>query len=130
MYIWRVAHPEHTYQGFPSGPYVSAGLTPEIVMNMRPMGDAHSWEPSHPSPISDPELCWIKDDERCGFISLDALFDWFEGFINLLRENGFIMYVYEVPECHVRIGAFGQVIFHCEYADEICNVELGEEEAA
>lgn len=127
MLIWRVAHKEQTYEGFPSGPYVSAGLTSEIVMDMRPMGDAHSWEPSHPSPISDPELCWIRDDERCGFISLDELFDWFEGFINLLRENGFVMYVYEVPGEYVRVGGFGQALFDWTAADEICNAELGEE---
>lgn len=130
MHIWRVAHKEHTYQGLPSGPYVSAGLTSEIVMNMRPMGDAHSWEPRHPSPEEDTELGWVEDEERCGFTSLGELFDWFEGFIKLLRENGFVMYVYEVPEEYVRVGKFGQALFNWTAADEICNVELGEEEAA
>lgn len=127
MYIWRVAHPEHTYQGFPSGPYVSAGLTPEIVMNMRPMGDAHNWEPRHPSPKEDPKLGWVRGDERCGFTTLDDLFGWFEGFTDLLRENGFIVYMYDVPDEYVRVGGFGQALFHWTAADEICNVELGEE---
>lgn len=127
MLIWRVAHKEHTYLGFPSGPYFSAGLPLEIVVNTSGMGDAHSWEPKHPSPSEDPELGWVKADERCGFNSLNALFDWFDGFINLLRENGFVMYMYEVPEKYVRVGKFGQALFNWTAADEICNVELGEE---
>lgn len=44
--------------------------------------------------------------------------------------DGFIVYVYEVPEDYVRVGKFGQALFNWTAAEEIFNFELFEEEAA
>ncbi|MER7688336.1 hypothetical protein [Streptomyces sp. NPDC097610] len=66
----------------------------------------------------------MGDYERCGFDSLDALNAWFEGWGEALSECGFQVWEYEVPDWAVRVGAYGQALFHAEEAVEISAYEF------
>ncbi|MFD5069166.1 hypothetical protein ACFWNC_14730 [Streptomyces sp. NPDC058369] len=110
MKVWRVAHSSIQFMGFPAGPYICAGLPEEIDENMDEMRWCHG-NLSHPEPRHDKSLGRIRAEERCGFDSYDALFEWFTGFEDLLTDNGFKVWVYEVPEDKVRVGKYGQALF-------------------
>ncbi|MFJ3084393.1 hypothetical protein ACIPJG_32205 [Streptomyces halstedii] len=110
MKVWRVAHSEARYQDFPSGPYIEEGLPEKVDQNIDGMRWAHG-DRSRPEPHHDASLQRILPRERCGFDSESALYEWFKGYEELLRENGFKVWVYEVPDDKVRVGNFGQALF-------------------
>lgn len=58
----------------------------------------------HPSPDDDPMLGGMYEEEHCGFATLDALDQWFEGYHELLDECGYIIACYTVPLRAVRYG--------------------------
>lgn len=118
MRVYRVGHEEKTRSiagtRFPVGPYNGLDYE-ESTEDLDQMIWAHSGYGSdrhHPSPFADPALAGIRDVEVCGFGSLDALLDWFESWLSALEDNGFRVWVYDVPDASVRVGAaFGQVVF-------------------
>lgn len=123
MRVWRVAHRTALDTGFPSGPYTGCGVGTKEAERLWDMAGAHS-NLTHPSPQADPKLQGMGDYERCGFDSLDALNAWFEGWGEALSECGFQVWEYEVPDWAVRVGAYGQALFHAEEAVEISAYEF------
>ncbi|SFI81088.1 hypothetical protein SAMN05216275_10551 [Streptosporangium canum] len=124
MKVWRVAHKTLTYNGFPSGPYVSKGIPVEVQEGLARMNQAHTFDCEHPSPDSDGGLDGIRNHERCGFDSREALDEWFYGFTKDLHDYGFCVYTYDLPDRTVRVGRFGQVVFSVQYALETGVEEL------
>lgn len=58
----------------------------------------------HLDPREDPLLKGIRQNEYCGFATLDALEEWFFGYFEALHKLGFIIAVYSVPVGSVRYG--------------------------
>lgn len=112
MKVYRVAHHTAKFDGFPSGPYAYGDSLPDDdVARIDNMRWDHS-DADHPSPTRDEQLDYfIADHERCGFDSLDALYTWFHNWTRALHESGFRLWVYEVPDYAVRVGAHGQALF-------------------
>ncbi|MET8691759.1 hypothetical protein ABZV65_04340 [Streptomyces bauhiniae] len=80
---------------------------------------------THPAPFFDDDLRTIQVHERCGFNSREALDCWFAGWTGPLSECGFRVWVYEVPDGDVRVGAVGgQVVFDPAHAELIETHEL------
>jgi hypothetical protein len=111
MKVFRVAHKEAMFDGFPAGPYAcNSELPTSSVDALRDMRWDHC-DDAHPSPLLDSTLGGIADWERCGFDSLEALYEWFDGWVERLIAAGFVMWVYEVPPDAVRVGKRGQAVF-------------------
>lgn len=116
MKVWRVAHETATFDGFPSGPYACAETLPnDIVIALRPMFEGHC-NMEHPSPYHDTALRGIAPFERCGFASLESLYEWFDRYTGTLDECGFKVYVYDVPGPFVRSGRNRQAVFAADRA--------------
>ncbi|MGN9782784.1 hypothetical protein ACTMTF_15230 [Nonomuraea sp. ZG12] len=119
MYVWRVAHQQETYEGFPSGPYVFKGMSQAVYAATSKMANSHSWDDEHPPPSRDGRLNGINDFERCGFDSVLALCTWFKGWEKALHDAGFIIYKYEVSDFAARVGDYGQTVFDTHWATPI-----------
>lgn len=65
----------------------------------------------NPGPQDDPQLGYINEGEHCGFATLEALDEWFDGYHEVLAELGFHIAKYRVPIEQVRFGK-QQVVFH------------------
>jgi len=65
----------------------------------------------NPGPQGDPQLGGIQPGEHCGFATLEALDDWFDGYHEALEALGFMIARYSVPLQLVRYGK-QQVVFH------------------
>ena len=125
MLVYRVGHRSKTLRvdgrDFPWGPYAYA-TAQDYTSDLLDMIFAHSGEGSHlhhPSPMYDPDLHGIRDWEVCGFDSMDALLNWFESWHRTLADNGFRIFVYEVPDHEVRVGAYGQCVFPPSAAEQV-----------
>ncbi|MER5894745.1 hypothetical protein [Streptomyces sp. NPDC001876] len=104
---------------FPAGPYCHGSeLDSDTAERINDMRYAHC-DDRHPSPHWDRTLNLIRDEERCGFNSREALDGWFEGFTKLLAECGFRVYVYDVPDWACRVGEHGQTLFVADEAVEM-----------
>lgn len=66
--------------------------------------NAQHGDADHPDPFDDELLDGIYPDERCGFPTLCALEDWFDGYMDSLAECGYRIAVYTVPFHDVRYG--------------------------
>lgn len=94
------------------GPYVESnwekrGLyAPDWVRSMQMKHN----DQDHPAPWEDGlDLSW---NEFCGLISESAVYEWFDGWLETLAENGFWLSRYAVPSTAVRVGTSGkQVLF-------------------
>lgn len=114
MRVFRVGHATRTIRvddvRIPVGPYsdlsASDSLRDMVWSHSRPCAELH-----HPSPDFCPELRYIDLDEVCAFDSMPALLDWFESWHRTLAENGFRIWIYDVPDSAARVGTFGQVVF-------------------
>lgn len=115
MRVWRVAHESVLYHGFPSGPY-SGGA--ELTASVRDDMYADHCDDDHPAPDADPKLRGIRDTQRCGFNSPDALYEWFAGWTAVLDASGFRVWEYDVPDWACKVGAKGQVVFTADEAIE------------
>lgn len=118
MLVYRVAYKESRDGDLPRGPYTMSGLPEEIRDQIEVMRWKHTDE-RHPGPYKDPMLIDIFSAERCGFDSLDNLYGWFEGYVEMLHRAGFRLYVYDVPDAEVRIGKYGQTLFRASCAKEV-----------
>jgi hypothetical protein len=56
-----------------------------------------------------------KDKIFCGFISLQSLKEWFNGYCSMLHKKGYCVYVYEVPKTKVVFDK-NQIGFYCDNA--------------
>lgn len=126
MRVWRIAHsvainPESkTF----AGPYQCSPLRDsgkEVLEVANKLCSAHANE-QHPSPQWDMSLGFIRDEEVCGFDSVEAMESWFEGFLGDLADAGFMIFEYEVREC--RVGKHGQTLFEVAEAELISVVEI------
>lgn len=99
--VFRVAHSFfiNPRSGTHFGPYATESI-PEDYPNI----DC-SITDNHPSPYLD-GLGDLRAYEVCGFVSLDAYFDWFDNKYDLdeLRDCNFHLQVWEVPSHSVRFG--------------------------
>lgn len=119
MKVWRVAHKEATYNGFPSGPYACMETLPQEASDaLEDMYGDHT-DDSHKTPYGDGRLRGIRENERCGFNSREALDEWFAGWHETLDGHGFVVWVYEVDDDECRVGDNGQTVFNDAWADEI-----------
>ncbi|NYI06093.1 hypothetical protein [Allostreptomyces psammosilenae] len=100
-------HREHTIDGLgcPAGPYRIDPLPKALDQ----MGWEHA-DDDHPIPQWDPKLYTVQPSEVCGLDSLESLRAWFDGWIDALRDSGFVIGLYEVPTDKARIGKRGQVV--------------------
>lgn len=103
MKIYRYEHPE-----LGAGPYNSA------CHQLECMGKIHNSSPAHPLPTDDFLLfeMWISETVFFGFDSLDKLNQWFDGFHDIIRDAGYLIFEYDVPPRLVIFGRSGrQVVF-------------------
>ncbi|WP_223772962.1 hypothetical protein [Streptomyces sp. 135] len=133
MRVFRVGHEEQTRSDvgvtFPVGPYI---VNFPVTASLRLMGWAHR-DAEHPSPGWDHALCGIGKHEVCGFLDLGDLLTWFASFHSALDENGFRVWVYDVPESAVRFGSCsGQIVFSAADAVhvETFDIPLGDAQLA
>ncbi|MFD7257797.1 hypothetical protein [Streptomyces sp. NPDC059874] len=112
MLVWRVAHESAEYKGFPSGPYACGESLPVGTRDrLEDMHYAHCGS-HHPSPFNGYSgLPGITEEQRCGFDSREALYEWFANFTAVLHECGFRVFVYDVPDFAAHVGNFGQTVF-------------------
>lgn len=122
MRVYRVGHAEKVriIHGadratlMPAGPYNGLSWR-DRTADLDDMSWAHSRSGSaahHPAPHEDVYLFNIDSAEVCGFVSQDALLDWFDTWLRVLDEAGFRVWVYDVPDASVRVGQrFGQLVF-------------------
>lgn len=119
MRVYRVAHGTRTSTesgtAFPTGPYTAGAGKARRVLVCAHSGDGQVAH--HPSPQVCPELGYISPDEVCGADSLDSLLDWFSGHLQLLADEGFRVWVYDVPDDMVRVGVHGQALFPPAFAE-------------
>lgn len=80
------------------GPY-----GPEFAEFLDAMFEDHS-SGSNPGPQDDPQLGFINEGEHCGFATLEALDEWFDGYHEALADLGFVIAKYLVPIERVRYG--------------------------
>ncbi|MFE5621703.1 hypothetical protein ACFQ8S_06775 [Streptomyces virginiae] len=125
MLVWRVAHNEIEHKHFPAGPYACWESLPEDVYDaLSKMHNAHC-DVNHPSPYSYYSgLYGIRPEERCGFNSREALYEWFANYTEMLDANGFRVFVYDVPDFAVQVGELGQVVFTAYEAIEKSREDL------
>lgn len=130
MLVFRVAHSVCKKAGtsYFSGPYstkteptLPEGTADELVY---PMSRKHSGDFEHPSPLDCARLDGIEPWEVCGLVSRAALDKWFDGWHDVLARFGFQVYVFDVPEAHVRVGRYGQCVFDPEHASLVRTEEV------
>lgn len=107
MLVYRIAT-ETDGKKYPIGPYQWGGGE-----DLDYMCQVHT-DSKHPTPNRD-GLGWMEGHEFCGFKSMRSLNRWFNGFHEVLRNEGFKLYIYEVEQQFVRIGR-RQVVFSLDYA--------------
>lgn len=83
-----------------------SGCGPYRYPGTREMSNAHNNNPQkYPVFYMDIDIDIIQATYyHCGFISIDQLLEWFDGFFTLLSNRGFRVTVWEVEEQYVRIG--------------------------
>lgn len=86
-------------------------------MNLKQMNAQHG-DADHLDPFDDPMLDGIYPDENCGFPTLCALEEWFNGYMDALAECGYRIAVYTVPLASVRYG-HKQAVFLKEGAQPV-----------
>lgn len=53
----------------------------------------------------------MSGDDRCGFISIEQLLSWFDGYLDRLHRNKFRLAIYEVPDNDIDRSCSKQVVF-------------------
>lgn len=81
-----------------AGPY-----SPDYLDDLADMFLEHG-DGTHPGPKDDPQLGYMWEEENCGFATLDALDEWFDGYHEALEALGFAISKYLVPIQDVRFG--------------------------
>lgn len=117
--VYRIEHPE-THEG----PYrhYAEGNGVRLALHR-----AHEDE-AHPGPY---EEGWdnILDDEiglpRFGFVTVQQMLVWFEGFFGRMAEEGFIVSTYEVLSTAV-ISSPRQCVFDAECSNRIAETPIQE----
>lgn len=126
MLVYRVEHKETK-----KGPYTSMERIPYKAG--RKINDWHNNDHNHPGPFagsgwreSDQEIPYFDANKhRFGFDSLEQLNEWFEGWISLLKENGFQIVVFEVKDDKVIKGKSGkQCVYEHNKATFVENIQL------
>lgn len=139
MLFYRVCHRDITddaISGLHGGPYSGPATWDDAEGNLDRMCNAHSWVWDHPGMRLDVDFrdtcdrydswddqdnyhdCYAEgcvdslSDFVCGFTSLDALRAWFHGYRAMLRREGFVLRVWDVPECDVRQGTYQAAARH------------------
>jgi hypothetical protein len=91
--IYRVEHYDRRHGPYPASHEKMNGQCQELAEKLH-----KSWTPDqHPPPCFDGILDY-SDDYYCGFDSLDALFDWFEQWLEELQAHNYHIAVFEVEE--------------------------------
>jgi hypothetical protein len=105
MKVYRVEHYDRRH-----GPYAASwdSMNNECQKLADVLRVTSTWE-QHPPPDHDGILHY-NHQHHCGFASLDALFDWFEQWLEGLIECDYHIAVFEVDEDDVLIGE-KQVMF-------------------
>jgi len=101
--VYRVEHIEYRH-----GPYVSYGMTKrskELAEKMR----SEVCKLRQPL-IHDDGIEYRNDDQYCGFDSLDALFNWFEHWLDELEKHDYHIAVFDVEDSDIVEGV-KQVLF-------------------
>lgn len=107
--VWRVHHASDASYGPLAGEGV---ITPELAYDLpyNPWSDG---------------ITEMTEDHYCGCIDIANVRQWFEGFIDLLSENSFVLSEFEVPEDDILIG-WNQVAFIMENAEIVRSIPIKE----
>jgi hypothetical protein len=125
MKIYRVEHDDGI------GPYSTRrrwanSLQEEINDEL---AEAHNDSDEHPLVYYDVKNAYdivSGDSRRCGFISIEQLFRWFDGFMDKLEEAGYKIVVYEVPPQFICVGTY-QCLFDVDESQCLGEQRLNDE---
>jgi hypothetical protein len=106
MLVYRV---ENSEGGGPYTFYSFDKADKAVVAVSNALKEAHNESHHHPPPHSD-GISFVRHYERCGFVSIEDLVQWFDGWLQKLHDVGFRMAIYDVPTDRVRAGE-KQVVF-------------------
>lgn len=120
MKVYRVEHPNTGW-----GPYccpfdMDDDTDYHAFWNVRWGAMAHHDNScTHPSPYESMQYV-MKEYDRCGFHSLDALLSWFDGAMEELENLGFQVLEYHVPDSVIAgPDDFGQVVFPVHHGEVV-----------
>ena len=119
MLVYRIEHKDNNI-----GPYWNDDSYKRNNPAIREMGIKHTND-NHPSMWNDCNQYKIKDVEayHCAFISLNQLSVWFEGWLQIIHDNDYIIATYETDD--YRIGTY-QVVFNKSSATRIKEFSIPE----
>lgn len=102
MLVYRIQHPRDNF-----GPYSSMYFTKD-----KELKQAHPFDGiTHPDPSGDPGLrCNMRHYHRSAFVSEYAMTRWFDGWMDVLKADGFRVYVFSVEDAMVS-NVTGQVVY-------------------
>lgn len=129
MIVYRIEHStildEET--GHPCGPMTDVDhfgrLRDKAFLAQKALCKVMDGRLDKPTPFWDIFLNGIQEDEICGVDSMRSMEFWFEDTIPVLKEAGFVVSEYEVPDWACRVGMFGQVVFKYEEAEKVSDRE-------
>jgi hypothetical protein len=82
--------------------------------------DAHDGSEDHPTPVAD-GLARPEENEIHGFLTEREARRWFAGFLARLHRAGFVLALYEAPDCRI---SRHQVVFDSRTARHIRDKKL------
>ena len=119
--VYRVEHIRYRH-----GPYyASYDYMTERSEILAERLNVHCDSDRHPSPCEDGIDSYPYDDYYCGFESLDALFDWFEDWLDELEEYDYHVAVYNVKDCDIMEGG-RQIMFRRKRYRRIASLQMSE----
>ena len=120
--VYRVAHPMNDGRG----PYCGYGPGSNALIDLAWKMQSTHLDDDHPAPEQEgiTRFAGFLGD-RCGFSSVDKLYDWFEGWLAQLDEAGYELRTYRVNRRHVRAG-LKQVVFDITQAQHVATSRLVE----
>jgi len=106
--VFRV---EHAVCGI--GPYRALEVIPELQQFCDEITKQHSNSYSHPTPQADGirNVLDVWRDYYCGFLYLEDLERWFDGWMESLLKEGFVVAKYLTDYDDIVVGNSGQIIF-------------------
>lgn len=94
MIVYRIAQ-EDVHHPYPVGPYQWTDPNFRHPEALSDMCSAHR-DSDHPIPSM--EGHWMEADDLCGFTDVYRLMKWFDGYLDMLHDHGFMVYEYECPD--------------------------------
>lgn len=103
MLVYRVEHPT-----LGLGPYYSGSK----FSHRDDMIEDHCDSRQHPHPHCDTLTHFDMDEHVCACASIESLVKWFDGYLRLLNDDGFVIRVYQVDDSTKVSKHTGQCVFY------------------